>query len=113
MATATGEPTRLTVSLYLLRASKVSEALQQLEAASASSSTLIESIPEGKFLALPSDPSPPKWLDPISSLIPAGSNLQLESQSLGGILWVPRNVRKPDALDHRVHCNVTTRATST
>jgi hypothetical protein len=54
MATATEEPTRLTVSLYLLRASKVSEALQQLEAASASSSTLIESIPEGKFLALPS-----------------------------------------------------------
>lgn len=93
MATATGEPTRLTVSLYLLRASKVSEALQQLEAASASSSPLIESIPEGKFLALPSDPSPPKWLDPISSLIPASSNLQLESQSPGGILWVPRNGR--------------------
>lgn len=36
-----------TVSLYLLRASKVSEALQQLEAAGASVTPLIDSIPEG------------------------------------------------------------------
>ena len=82
MATTTGEPIRLTVSLYLFRTSKASEALQQLEAASASSSTLINSIPEGKFLALPSEPSPPKWLDPITSLIVASRTIALTQNGI-------------------------------
>lgn len=90
MATS-GTPARLGVSVYLLKASKVAEARQQLDAASASVSPLVESVPEGLFIALPSEPAPPKWLNQVATLLPPNAAPQLESQSSGGILWVPRS----------------------
>jgi uncharacterized protein (TIGR04141 family) len=90
MATS-GTPARLGVSVYLLKATKVAEARQQLEAASASVSALVESVPEGLFMALPSDAAPPKWLKPVATLLSPNAAPQLERQSPGGILWVPRS----------------------
>ncbi len=88
---SSGTQVRLSVSVYLLKASKVTEARQQLTTASASVSPLVESVPDGMFMALPSDAEPPKWLGQVSSLLLPNAAPQLESQSPGGILWVPRN----------------------
>lgn len=85
-----GHSTRLSVSVYLLRASKVTEARQKIDAASVSTFPLVESLPDGMFMALPSDAEPPKWLKPVTTLLLSNTTPQLESQSPGGILWIPR-----------------------
>jgi len=84
-------PARLGVSIYLLKASKVGEAREQIDALGVGSFPLIETIPEGKFFALPSEAEPPKWMAAISNLLLADATPQLESQSPGGLLWIPRN----------------------
>jgi uncharacterized protein (TIGR04141 family) len=88
--TSNNDLVRLSVSVYLLKASKGTEAWQQLEATGAAVYPLIPSIPGGAFIVLPSDAEPPKWLEPISTLLEQGSSPQLEGQSPGAILWVPR-----------------------
>lgn len=85
-----GDEARLSVSVYLLKKSKTTEAQQQLEAASAAVYPLIEGIPGGAFIALPADAEAPRWLAPVSTLLAPGGAPQLEGQSPGAILWVPR-----------------------
>lgn len=80
----------LDVSVYLLKKTKVLEAQRQLAAAIASTYPLIEAIPGGAFLALPSEAAPPRWLKPISALLAPGEQPELAGQAPGAILWVPR-----------------------
>jgi uncharacterized protein (TIGR04141 family) len=87
---ALGEIARLTVSVYLLKKSKTSEAQRALAAAGQTAFPLKEQIPGAEFISLPSLAEPPKWLDPISALLAGGVDPQLESQSPGALLWVPR-----------------------
>ena len=80
----------LGVSVYLLKRSKTAEAKRQLEDASDTVYALVDSIPGAAFIALPSDAVSPKWLKPVSTLLADGADPQLEGQSPGALLWVPR-----------------------
>ncbi|SEL86280.1 sporadically distributed protein, TIGR04141 family [Variovorax sp. YR750] len=81
---------RLGVSVYLLKRSKTAEAQRQLEDASDTVYPLVDSIPGAAFIALPADAGSPKWLRPVSTLLADGAAPQLEGQSPGALLWVPR-----------------------
>lgn len=84
------EAPRLSVSVYLLKKSKTAEAQKQLEDISDAVYPLIDSIPGGAFITLPADAEPPKWLEPLSTLLATGGDPQLSGQSPGALLWVPR-----------------------
>jgi uncharacterized protein (TIGR04141 family) len=79
---------RLGVSVFLLKKSKTAEAQRHLENAGVAVYPLVERIPGGAFITLPAEAEPPKWLKPIS--IADGDAPQLEGQSPGALLWVPR-----------------------
>lgn len=83
---------RLSVSVYLIKKSKLTESQTQLTAG-ATVYPLIEAVEGGSFIALPAEPEPPGWLEPISTLFAPGNSPQLESQSPGALLWVPRGGR--------------------
>ena len=86
-------PVRLSVSVYLLKAAKVAEAQTQLEAASAEVYPLVDSIPGGAFIALPAEAEPPRWLDRLTPLLDPNAAPDIEGQSPGAVLWVPRGTR--------------------
>jgi len=88
-----GDEARLSVSVYLLKKSKTAEAQEQLEAASAAIYPLTDDIPGGAFIALPADAEAPRWLESISVLLAPENTPQLEGQSPGAVLWVPRGDR--------------------
>jgi uncharacterized protein (TIGR04141 family) len=51
---------------------------------------LAEALADGVFIALPAEPAPPKWLQPVSTLLASGEEAQVEGQSPGGLLVAPR-----------------------
>lgn len=81
---------RISVSVYLLKKSKTAEAQEQIQAVASAVYSLIDEIPGGAFIVLPADAEAPRWLDPISELFAPGADPELEGQSPGAILWVPR-----------------------
>lgn len=88
-----GEEDRLSVSVYLLRASKIAEAIQQLQEASVAVYPLVDQIQGGAFIVLPADPQSPRWLGPISALLVPGGVPEIEGQSPGAVLWAPSDNR--------------------
>lgn len=84
---------RLAVSVYLLKQAMEIEALVVIEGESVNRYPLKGSLEGGALFALPSEPSTPKWLAPISSLVATGQPLELAGQSPGAILWAPRGKR--------------------
>lgn len=87
---AIGDGARLSVSVYLLKKSKTAEAQKQFQEVSETVYPLVETIPGGAFITLPADADSPKWLKPVSVLLADGAVPQLEAQSPGALLWVPR-----------------------
>jgi uncharacterized protein (TIGR04141 family) len=86
----TSRAERYTVSLYLLKASSVAHAETALFTLTGSGQDLVDAIPGGRFLALPVDASPPRWIAFIQDLLPPQSpSIGLLSQAPGGLLWIP------------------------
>lgn len=89
MATDREEP-RLTVSVYLLKAAQTGVAQAALAALAGTVYALEEHVPGGAFLSLPAEAQPPGWLEFVAQLLPAGTNVPLDTQAPGGLLWIPR-----------------------
>lgn len=89
MLTSSSEK-RLDVSIYLLKDMQVPVVENQLFSDSNAYQFLNQEIPEGKFLPLPTDATPPKWAEHVQTLLAGGNNLELLSQNAGGVLWIPR-----------------------
>ena len=89
MSTASDEK-RLDVSIYLLRASQVPVVEGQLFSDATTYQELNQEIPGGRFLPLPTEAAPPKWVEHIQTLLSDEIGLGLLSQNAGGVLWVPR-----------------------
>lgn len=87
--TTSPDEKRVDVSVYLVRSSQASIVEQELFP-SASCQSLRDDIPGGKFLALPVEATPPKWAAHIETLLADGKEVNLEAQSPGGLLWIPR-----------------------
>lgn len=86
-----GTTMRLAVSLYLLRKGKVSDAQKQLQDDADASLALVDSLPGATLFVLPAEPSEPKWLSPVTTLLPAGTPVPaLAGQTPGALLWIPR-----------------------
>lgn len=89
MSTRSSEK-RLDVSVYLLKAAQAPDVKKMLFSDGVSYELLNQEVPEGKFLSLPTDASPPKWAEHVQTLLAGGNDLELLSQNAGGVLWVPR-----------------------
>lgn len=88
MTKAQGE-TRLDVSIYLVKAAAAPLVQKVLLLDTAEAQLLRDDIPEGRFLALHAEASPPKWAEFVSTLLADGGRVDLSAQAPGGLLWVP------------------------
>lgn len=70
---------RLGASVYLLKKLKTKEATKEFETLADSVYPLVPAVEGGMFATLPADAEPPKWLDPLSSLLADGGPRSLKA----------------------------------
>ncbi len=84
---------RLDVSVYLLRPGREADAERDLFVSDAMVFELSQQFPGARFISMPTEALPPRWLSYVSSLLADPLAVDLQTQSPGGLLWIPRKGR--------------------
>lgn len=82
------EEPRLDVSVYLLKPAYFAAALSELKEKGAAYE--LQDMPGGAFISIPAEPTPPRWLPFVVSVLADSQSVEVESQTPSGLMWVPR-----------------------
>lgn len=81
---------RLSVSIYLLKKTRVDKALEELKSISIQEFSTNENFSEGALYELPSSSDIPRWRDAIKPLLSDTADSRMQSQYPGAVLWLWR-----------------------
>src|SRR5688500_2604222 len=82
----------LGLTIYLLRKDQTASFEEKFPPGAADALALADGL-DGRFVPLPSDQRPPRWVDAVRSLLAAPATLSLMSQSPAGLLVLVRGGR--------------------